>query len=235
MPLNLLALETSTLRAALAIRRADGRTFTARTDPAVRHGRGLIPALRELLARADLRPTDLEAIAVGLGPGSFTGLRIGLTAAKTLAYATGRPLVGLDSFDVLARNALPQALRVVVLADAQRGELFAAEYQRDAPGAPPARLGPTRIVTAVPYVETLPAGTFVLGPALDRQTLRLPDSVARGTLDQNHPDGLHLLDLAHEAFAAGRREAPWFLEPVYIRRSAAEEKLAAREDPEMGP
>ncbi len=228
-PLKLLALDTSTLQAALAVLRDDGATFNTHTEPTIRHGRALLPTLRDLLSRADLRPGDLDAVAVGLGPGSFTGLRIGLTAAKALAYAITRPLIGLDSFDALARNADDSSLRICVVADAQRGELFAAEYQRAAPGEPPIRQGPTRIVSSAPFCQALPDGTLVLGPALERPALALPDHLIRATPDQNHPHGLHLLALAHEAYLSGHQDDPWFLEPVYIRRSAAEEKQASQQ------
>src|SRR5947208_1277721 len=92
--LNILALDTSTSYSALAIQRADAAVFYATPDPSQKHGRSLLPAVRDLLAEAGLSVSDLDALAVGLGPGSYTGLRIGLTAAKTLAFAKGKRLVG---------------------------------------------------------------------------------------------------------------------------------------------
>ncbi len=109
----------------------------AESDPARRHGRGLIPAIAALLALEGLAVADLDAVAVGLGPGSYTGLRIGLTAAKTLAYAAGKPLVPLDSLEAIARNAPDDARQVVVAVDAQRGDAYLAEFGlRDFPRSP---------------------------------------------------------------------------------------------------
>jgi tRNA threonylcarbamoyladenosine biosynthesis protein TsaB len=223
---NLLALDTSTSWAALAIASAGG-AYVSRPDPSARHGRVLIPAVRDLLAASGLSVRDLDGIAVGLGPGSYTGLRIGLTAAKTLAYAAGKPLVGLDSLEAVARNAPADALRIAVIGDAQRGDVYAADFVRVVEAAPLVRLAPTRIVALDRWAAELPGGAFVLGPALAVERLaagvpghaRWPDDP-----DANRPDPLRLLDLACDVWASGRRDDPFFLEPVYLRRSAAEEQ-----------
>lgn len=221
----MLAIDTSTLRAAVALETPGGRVLTAPADAARRHAAGLVPAIRDLLRRAALAPRDLATLAVGLGPGSFTGLRVGLAAAKALAYATGCPLVGLDSLEAMARNAPPDAGRVRVAVDAQRGELYVADFARDGPDAPLVRLAPTRIEPATVWLASLLPGDFVLGPALERPWLATPERVRLTDPAGNHPDGPRLLELAHEALAAGRQDDPWRLEPHYLRRSAAEEKL----------
>jgi tRNA threonylcarbamoyladenosine biosynthesis protein TsaB len=230
LPINLLALDTSTTRAALVVVPAGGgpaRAACPDPDPSARHGRALVPAIRALLAGAGLAPADLGGLAVGLGPGSYTGLRIGLTAAKALAYALGAPLAGFDSLEAVARNAPADALRVAVVADAQRGDLYAADFARDRPGAPLARAAPTRVVPLDRWAAALPDGAFVLGPALTVPRLadlvparaRHPDDPAA-----NRPDPLRLAAFARDVWLSGRRDDPWFLEPVYLRRSAAEEQ-----------
>jgi tRNA threonylcarbamoyladenosine biosynthesis protein TsaB len=228
--MNLLALDTSTLRAALAVARGDGADYVAAPDPAQRHGRALVPAIRELLRRAGLGLADLDGIAVGLGPGSYTGLRIGLTAAKTLAYALRKPVVGLDSLEILARGAPSACLSVAAVADAQRGDVFAAEFRRDAPGAPLLRVGPTRIQSVEDWRVGLALGTLVVGPTLERGSLELPQSVLAAGTEANLPRGEALAGLARERLAAGRYEDPYFLEPVYLRRSAAEDLWMARRE-----
>ena len=103
------------------------------------------PACATCLQTAGLDIRDLHVVAVGIGPGSFTGLRIGLTAAKTLAYATSADLVGFDSLEGLAANAPADALCVHVVADAQRGDVYAADFARHAPGEPLFRVCESRI------------------------------------------------------------------------------------------
>lgn len=228
---NLLALDTSTLHAAVAIGTVTGAVHTASPDPAQRHGRNLVPTIRDLLREAGLAPRDLGGIAVGIGPGSYTGLRIGVTAAKTLAYALSTPLVSLDSLEILARNAPDDALRVAVIADAQRGELYTAEFVREAPAAPLIRATPTQIEPQDVWLTRLAQGTHVLGPGLERLRSPLADVYRRADPAASWPDPIHLLNLAREAWASGRRDAPWFLEPQYLRRSAAEEQWEKRSKP----
>jgi tRNA threonylcarbamoyladenosine biosynthesis protein TsaB len=226
--LIILAIDTSTLRAAVAVGRPGGPFRVAPPDPDRRHGRGLVPAISALLGEEGLRPADLDAVAVGLGPGSYTGLRIGLTAAKCLAFAASRPLVGLDSLEAIARNAPGDALRVAVAADAQRGDAYVAEFARDREEAPLLRRGPTRIEPLAAWSLGLEPGTLVLGPALGRLAVDWPATLRLGTPDHGHPEGSSLIPMALEAYEAGRRDDPFFVEPVYLRRSAAEDQWERR-------
>lgn len=221
--LNILALDTSTPRAAVAVATAAGAVHVATPDPDQRHGRALVPTIRDLLRDAGLAPDGLDFIAVGLGPGSYTGLRIGLTAAKTLAYAAGRPLVGLDSLELVARNAPAEARRVAVIADAQRGDVYAADFARDEPDGPLVRARPTRIEPIDRWLGQFVEGTLMLGPGLERLGPHLPCTPLRVT-PADFPDGHRLVELARDAWATGRRDDPWFLEPLYLRRSAAEDQ-----------
>ncbi len=229
--MNILALDTSTLHAALALARVDGEILVAPSDVGRRHASGLIPAVRDLLAKANLTVLDLDLLAVGLGPGSYTGLRIGVAAAKTLAYVTGRPLVGLDSLEAVAQNASDDALKVSVVADAQRGDLYVADFSRERAGAPLLRSGPTRVEPAETWRTRLESDSLVLGPALDRPGFERPASARTADPALNRPNGARLVGLARELFNQGHREDPWFLEPVYLRRSAAEDKWDAPKQP----
>ncbi|WP_406697562.1 tRNA (adenosine(37)-N6)-threonylcarbamoyltransferase complex dimerization subunit type 1 TsaB [Singulisphaera sp. Ch08] len=222
--MNLLALDTSTHHAAVAVATTDGLIHTAVPDPAQRHGRNLIPVVRELLRAANLTVAELDGIAVGLGPGSYTGLRIGLTAAKTLAYTTGKPLAGLDSLEVLARNAPEEERFLSVIADAQRGDFYVANFARPEPGAPLVRTSPTRIESQADWSAGLTVPTLVLGPGLERLTVPLPEHARTAPAEMSWPDGGRLMLLARDVWATGRRDAPLFLEPQYLRRSAAEEQ-----------
>ena len=211
--------------------------WTASPDPSARHGRALVPAIRALLSEAGLVVADLDGLAVGLGPGSYTGLRVGLTAAKTLAYALGKPLAGLDSLEAVARSAPDTARHVSVIADAQRGDVYAADFARSGPGSVLTRLAPTRIVSLGAWAAELTDGAFVLGPALAVEKLAalIPSHALRpDDPDDNWPDPVRLAGLACDVWATGRREDVFFLEPVYLSRSAAEDQWERLKPPGGG-
>ena len=129
-----LALETSSRLGSVALWR-DGRTLAERTvRQALRHGARLFTALEAVHAEAALEPRQVDLVAVSQGPGSYTGLRIGITAARTAARVLGKPLLGVPSLDVIAANAPADAAHVAAVLDAKRGELYAALYARGAEG-----------------------------------------------------------------------------------------------------
>jgi len=234
--MNILVLDTSTERAAIGLSTRTGGQYTASTAAARRHGRDLIPRLGAILAEAGLSPRDVDLFAVGLGPGSYTGLRVGLAAAKTLAYATGAPIVGLDSMEVVGRNAPASAVRISVVADAQRSEVYVAEFVRAAPEAPLVETRGSRIEPLSVWLARLEPGVLVLGPGLDSPRIRdaVPPELVTSDVELNYPDGRRLIELARDAWASGRRDNPWLLEPRYLRKSSAEEQWDLKEKNEGG-
>jgi tRNA threonylcarbamoyladenosine biosynthesis protein TsaB len=129
-----LGFDTSTPATAIALRLSDGSTVQARDDPAAGerpgHATRLLPLAADLLAQAGLRFADVERIAVGVGPGTFTGLRIGLASARGLAQSLDAQLVSVSSLRALAAASEPEcaATGLLALIDARRGEAFAAAY-----------------------------------------------------------------------------------------------------------
>lgn len=227
----LLAIDTSTNFAALAIATSEGAIRVASPDAEQRHGRQLVPTIASLLREAGLALTDLDGFAVGLGPGSYTGLRIGVTALKTLAYVSGKPIVGLDSLEVIAQNAPGDALRVSVIADAQRGDLYTADFARSEPQGILLRTTPTRVEPRTIWESRLGNETCVLGPGLARLSGPLPESIRVSQPERNQPDPHQLAMVALSTWSSGRREDAWTLEPLYLRRSAAEDQWERKTAP----
>jgi len=129
----ILGLDTGTPMASVAL--VDGgRVVGEISRPVTSHGASLPGAVDQLLGAAGLRPADLAAIAVGIGPGSFTGLRIGLSYAKGLAFASGAKIVGVPSLDAIAVAAMESekarpGRRICAILDARKGEVYAALYR----------------------------------------------------------------------------------------------------------
>jgi tRNA threonylcarbamoyladenosine biosynthesis protein TsaB len=126
---TLLGIDTSTSASAACVLRADGTSFEVEPPPerlgaGPAHARELMPAVAEVMERAELDFSDLEAIAVGVGPGTFTGLRIGIATARALASASELPLRPVSSLAALAEG-IDAELRLALI-DARRGELFGA-------------------------------------------------------------------------------------------------------------
>jgi tRNA threonylcarbamoyladenosine biosynthesis protein TsaB len=221
---RLLLIETSGGAGLVAL--AEGATVrTRRLDQTRRHARDLAPAVRELLLELDWAPATVAAVLVGLGPGSYTGLRVGLMSAKAFAFATGCALIGLPTFPPLALQA-PAATFVDVIADAQQGLVYVQRFQAQPGGALPREVEPLRIEPAAAWRARLTAEILVTGPGLALHKKGLPGYVATAGEELWQPQADALLRLGRERLARGARDDLWALEPLYLRPSSAEEKKA---------
>lgn len=239
--MKILALETSGVAADVALLDASsgqpqsvasrallGRPRTAQT---------LAPAIRELLTEAGWKPGDVELVAVATGPGSFTGLRLGVTTAKVFAYAAAAKVQGVNTLQAIAMNAIKvvdantESRRLRVVMDAQRNQVFAATFSVDQLPQDVATISSseTSIVDDDAWWRSLAAGDLLLGPGLNKFRERLADVTPSGV--QLAPEALWqptattVGQLACEAIQRGNAtDDVWSLSPQYFRQSAAEEK-----------
>ncbi len=204
--LRWLILETSQRRGALGLAQGDRVLAAHPLDEARRHARDLVPTIKTLLAQLGWQLRDLAGVMVSRGPGSYTGLRVGIMSAKTLAYASGCKLLGIDTFDAIARQAPQQPC--AVLADAQQDKIYLQTF----PGS----------LTIVPFaqLETLPAGTMLLGPGLEGNTHRVPGHLPIAPQECWMP---RLESLLAVGLGRTQYDDPFRLEPLYHRPSSAEE------------
>jgi tRNA threonylcarbamoyladenosine biosynthesis protein TsaB len=222
----LLILETSGRVGWVAV--AEGALLRAahRLDEARRHARDLAPRVADLLAAQGWRPRDLDAVLVSLGPGSYTGLRVGLASAKTLAYATGCILLGLETFAAVALQAPREAQRVDVLADAQQDKVYVQPFARNPNGWQ--AQDPLTIRPVTSWLAEREGTAWVSGPGARLVEGRLPEGTRLVEPGGREPQPESLLRLGLVRFQAGERDDPFTLEPLYLRPSAAEEQWQGR-------
>jgi tRNA threonylcarbamoyladenosine biosynthesis protein TsaB len=219
----ILAIETSGFGGGVALLDDETPIGEQRLPADRRSAQTLLPAIQEMLAGAGRGVGEVGLIGVVIGPGSFTGLRVGVTAAKTLAYALGAKTVGVDALDVIAAAAPASSGRLHLLMDAQRQELFAARFAWD--GSAWQRETATEIVPIGTWLGGLQAGDVVSGPAIGRVASQVPPGVTLAGEEAREPRAEVVGRLAFAAYRAGRVDDFWKLTPAYYRPSAAEEKV----------
>jgi len=207
-------------------------------DPATRTTASLAPALAELLAEARSQQRSVDLIAVACGPGSFTGVRIGVTSAKLLAYALGCRLVAVDTLAAMAGAVFdrqPHCDSVAVAINAYRQQLFVADWTREqwiAAAETNSLAVQSRVCVAAdwPSLETAERGrVWAAEPAVARKLTPAaggqPAVPAGPEILSAWPSALDVARLGRRLADAGHFISPMALRPNYLRDSAAEEKL----------
>jgi len=191
-------------------------------EPASRSHVSSLPTLVErVLARAGLAIGDVEGLAVSIGPGSFTGLRIGLGLAKGIAFAGGLPLAAVPTLEALAEVAGARPGQTVCAAlDARKQEVYAALFRAAATGLE--RMTDDLAVGPDALAERLPPGTLLVGDAAEAYPAAFGSGLVCLPFATHHPRGGVLARLGDRLLAAGRGSEPGALEPVYVRPSEAE-------------
>ena len=222
--MKLLALDTATLVASVAVAR-DG-VVVARDARVTTHSERLLALVDEVLREAGLAPADLDTIVCGAGPGSFTGLRIGMATAKGLCFALGRPLLTVSSLAALAMEGAPG--RVLALLDAKKHEVYAGLYDltRIFPGPltseavlPPQRLE-AWVADAAGHLPVRIVGEGALAYPAEAARAGQVLEGARGT-----PSAARLLALAEQRIGGGAPDELVVAVPRYLRPSEAELKF----------
>ena len=227
-----LAIETSSRNGSLALAAMHpaGEQLLAyrpfdQTRPTRDHAVDMLPMLDRTLAELGRQPTDIAEVYVSAGPGSFTGLRIAFTFARSLAFSIGCRLVLVPTVEVLAENAPADAINVAVVLDAKRSQVYTAVFSRPAAGGPLTQIYPTGVVAPAEMLAASPRPLHVLGEGIDyhREALSFGPDVIELPRELWPPRADAVYRLGRRLAQAGRFTPPDAAIPTYIRRPEAEE------------
>lgn len=223
--MNTLAIETSDRFGALALV-ANGQPAGSRSLPeAMAHGRDLVPAIHDLLKDAEVPPAQVDLVAVDVGPGSYTGLRVGVMAAKTFAFFAQAALIGLGSL----RLAIEQ---VPCSGDSMASPVFVARHRTiyaaafEPVGGQWVRRHVDTVVSPEDLPGVLPPGSRIFGGALERYGEALTN-YERLTDVPTRIGPLTLARLAEDRYEAGERDDPMTLNVAYLRPPRTTERKSA--------
>ena len=230
----ILGVETATTRVGCAIGGVEGVLASFHATRGRRHAETLTPAIEFVCHQARVDFKEISALAVDIGPGLFTGLRVGLATAKAMAQALRVPMIGLSSLDLLAYDVRFSGKLVAAAVDARRGEVFYALY-RQVPG------GVQRLTD---YIVASPNDLASELMARNEECLAVGDGALRyadllvdvshlelGGVGTAYPTADALVELAHPRAIREEFVQPSELEPLYLRKADAEANFELRQEP----
>ena len=227
-----LGIETATPQVGVAIGGHEGIIASFHTTRDRRHAETLVPAIQFLCEQAQMKLSQIGLVAVDVGPGLFTGLRVGLATAKSIAHACRVPMIGVSSLDLAAFPARFSDRLIVSTVDARRGEIFYATYRR-APGgiqlmSPPAVDQPADVAA---QLMATGAETLIVGDGADRyaEVLGNVRGAEIGREGLRHPNAGALVELAHARALREEFVSPSEIAPMYLRAPDARINWQQRE------
>jgi tRNA threonylcarbamoyladenosine biosynthesis protein TsaB len=223
--MRILAIDTSTRVGSIAV--VEGPLLKAQNILNIRatHNQRLLPGIDRILTDGGWSLDDLDGFAVSLGPGSFTGLRIGLSIVKGLAWATGKPLAGVPSLDALAANVSLVPHKICPILDARKGEIYTAFYRQGDEGIPQ-KLSSYMAIKPEALVALISETTVLLGDGLLSYGDYLKSELGnRLVLAPPHLSVIHASSVAWlgwHRLRSGQSEDLSSCTPLYVRPSEAE-------------
>lgn len=230
--LNVLVLDASTEACSVALQ-FNGKRFHDFTLCPQSHSQLLLPMVDKLLKQANAQLNQLDALVYGRGPGSFTGIRIGIGVAQGLAFAANLPVVGVSTLQAMAQAAYQRFKQSEVLAaiDARMAEIYTGQYRVDQHGVmqaykneqvlPPQALGN--------YLDADFKQAYAVGTGWQSYQAELADYKSNKEVEILYPDAQYMLTIALPEIASGNKVAAEKAQPVYVRDTVSWKKLPGRE------
>ena len=225
----ILGIETATERVSVAIGGHEGVIGLFEVTRGRRHAETLVPAIDFVCRQSDIELEEISVVAVDVGPGLFTGMRVGLAAGKAIAQALRVPMIGISSLDLLAFPCRHSDRVVVPVIDARRGEVFYAMY-RQVPGGTQQVAEPA-VGDAGDLVADLLARSqdvLLVGDGALRYRDEILEDFHAEFGGDAHPSAAPLVQLAHARALREDWVNPWEVEPIYLRAPDAQINWATR-------
>ena len=225
--MKVLGVDTSTMTAGIGIVEGDEILVEVKFSVKITYSEILVSCIDRALKNVGLKIEEMNGFAISIGPGSFTGLRIGLSTLKGLSFATGRPLASVPSLDALAYLSLYCQYPVVTMLDAKKNQVYAAIY--DTKDGELKRQSEYLVLDVEDLVKKISEKTLFVGPGakLYRKKLieLLKDKAYFSLAEQSLPSGATIAFLGSKKLISGQLEDIVTLEPLYLRKSEAELKF----------
>ena len=226
--MSIVSIDTSSAVSSVAVLSPERVAAEISMQGALTHSETLMPHIEEALRMARTEKSALNGIAVSIGPGSFTGLRIGLAAAKMMAYALSVPLICVPTLEALAYHTMCEGVRLAPMMDAQKGNGYVQEFAWRADGNE-LNLQEIRPLAILPLTEVIASlaetnlPVLLLGDAMQRQTsMTLPPGVRLAPIHARMPRAACVGLAALDRLTRGVTDDPMTAAPLYLRRSEAE-------------
>jgi len=214
--MRILGIDTTTKYLALGL--WDGvKSYEYNLDLGRRHAALLIPTIKRVLEAADLSIEGIDYFACGIGPGSFTGMRVGLATIKGLAWVLKKPIVGISTLDILAKSVRDNNAYIVPAIDAKRNLIYCSIF-KIINGALK-RLAPYMLLSENEFLKKVPRNALVLGDAVSLYKEQILISVKGvNILDRDYwyPRGGNLIALAEERIKSKRLQNAFDILPIYL-------------------
>lgn len=223
--MKILAIETSTKRLGIAIADEDSILAEYKGDAALRHAQDVIPNIDGLLKKIGSKLGEIDAFAISIGPGSFTGLRVGVSTLKGFNLVTEIPIITVPTLDVIAHNALDLSGRICVIVDAKKNNLYTSLYRAEGGGI--IKVWDYSLVSTDELIEMVQKekkrnpqeDILFLGDGIERHGKAIEDRLKGVRLAERElwfPDAKVVANLAKKKFVTKEFEDPDRLVPMYI-------------------
>ncbi|GAB63995.1 MAG: tRNA (adenosine(37)-N6)-threonylcarbamoyltransferase complex dimerization subunit type 1 TsaB [Candidatus Jettenia sp.] len=202
-------------------------------EAGMQHGRELVPTIKDIFQQIGWKFSDIDLIAVDVGPGSYTGLRIGVTCAKTMAYALQKPVIDVPIFDSIIENYIMDSIPVCPILDARRNHVYACIYQpvpirldHGVKVVQKKRVSEFLVMQPEELLSILPRPVVVFGDGVSAyKDIFQQKDIFIDEEEKAIPKAKYVAFLGEMAYESGRRCEADQLLPMYLRRAEAAEKL----------